>query len=141
MLRYIFELNQKIINSETALEKANKAIRENAKYLEEAENAVDKLNAHTDFEIRTWAEDFRTFMNVAYPYKLCFSVEAGQTIERMVRRLNYRHERILVEDVYANINIDSRNTSIHYRGRTTSSEVSKPKFEGEYKIVKEKKKH
>lgn len=109
--------------------------------LEEAENAVDKLNAHTDFEIRTWAEDFRTFMNVAYPYKLCFSVEAGQTIERMVRRLNYRHERILVEDVYANINIDSRNTSIHYRGRTTSSEVSKPKFEGEYKIVKEKKKH
>lgn len=106
--------------------------------LEEAENAVDKLNAHTDFEIRTWIEDFRTFMNVAYPYKLCFPVEAGHIIDW---RLNYQYNHILVEDVYANINIDSIHTSIHYRGRTTSSEVSKPKFEGKYKIVKEKKKH
>lgn len=44
----IFEWNQKIINSETALEKANKAIRENAKYLEEAENAADQCAKSID---------------------------------------------------------------------------------------------
>lgn len=109
--------------------------------LEEAENAVDRLNAHTDFERRTWIEDFKTFMDVAYPYKLCFPVEAGQTIEKIAHTAVYKLHRILVESVYANINIDSHYTSISYIGKTTSSEISKPKFEGEYKIVKEKKKH
>ncbi|MCI9178150.1 MAG: hypothetical protein HFJ28_06355 [Clostridia bacterium] len=107
--------------------------------LEEAENAVDRLNdGQHEWSSTTWAEECKKILNASYPYELHFPVEAGEIVEG--RRVPYG-PNILVESVWTNINIDPSETKIYYRGKPTWNKPSKPKFEGKYKIVKAKKKH